>query len=245
MDEVIHLSPSKVKDHRRCKRYFYGKHVEKWPVPQGAGAALGDDVHQLLEVYLTKGIFPATDVEIEWKQDNKARAVSTANAMLPHLPDPGSVNSRHVEMWARINIGDGRLFRGRIDWLKWVDLRHLQVNDFKTTSNLSYALTEQQLRRDPQVIGYAAFCFIVLGAEKVTVRFMYVCTASPHHTMTVEVVFRAEDVIGGSEDERLWHKLVETDLEDMYETTDLISFADVEPNLNGCGMYGGCAFKTR
>ena len=243
---IIQWSPSKIKTHRDCNRKMFGEYVEGWKPEQGPGAALGDDCHELWGLFLVEDIFPAEDAKDEWSQENKKRAVKVAIALLPELPDGGTVAAKDIEMWARLPAGD-RMCRGRIDWLEILDEvnRILRVNDFKTTSNLGYAHTERSLRKDPQAIMYAAYCILKLGAEKVVVRFMYVCTVSPYHTKMVETTFTAEDILGWDGTIGVWNKLIEEDMEVMAETVELESFADVEPSPGACGKYGGCDYRTK
>ena len=186
----MHKSPSKISLHRLCKRKFYAVYVlemrDDGPRP---GPDLGTDVHALLELYLAEGVFPSADAPIQWQQSNKIRAVRCAQALLSHLPHPDEVDPDQCEKWIEIDLPDGTLMRGRVDFNKTLTIRLIAIVDFKTTSDFRYMKTVEEMRYDPQVItyGYGALLDYRLNSDVYQVSITFDMLYTP--TRSVLLIF--------------------------------------------------------
>jgi hypothetical protein len=109
----------------------------------GQAAKEGGYIHEVLEMYLG-----GDDPE---EHEGYARWWPAIEAILPHLPEPGTVDVEHEVILKDID-GTGMDMVGYLDWYTAG-----RVSDLKTKSNLDYALTPKQLAEfnQPNVYAYA------------------------------------------------------------------------------------------
>lgn len=139
-----HVSPSQLKLHSGCPRKWYLNYVDGLKPPTTAKQQAGTDLHSEVEEYLLNGHEPPDD--------------SPARYALWYLPTGPVGEGVHVEEWIEHPIRFGSVettFCGRADLIDLRDPKHPIVTDLKTTGDLRYALSQSDLIRDLQMIGYA------------------------------------------------------------------------------------------
>lgn len=150
MTEVVH-SASQLELFKLCPRRHFYKYILKRPDPSGDAADAGTQVHALIENCLRDGIVP--EESLVWIGPNEGYVYEIgkiALAMLKNLPPPGTVPD--VEIALALEV-DGLKYRGRVDARRREN--YLIVTDQKTTSNIRYAKSEEDLKEDIQAILYA------------------------------------------------------------------------------------------
>ena len=222
MNKWESVSASQFKVYALCKRKWWIERFSGLPrAPASPAQLLGTEVHQVLENHLKLGTpFP----------DTKAGRI--AEAGLPHLPDPGTALTEHK---VKLDSIDPPLV-GYIDFFI-VDGGDgcPEVGDFKTLSDWRWALTEEDLRRDLQMIPYAVFALEHTEADFLEVTHIQFITKGKPEARQVTVSLGREGVY------KEWDKLKALALE-MKETSKIENALDVEPCLSGCGAFGGCPF---
>lgn len=138
-----------------CKRFYFGRYVARWDVPQGGKAKLGTRAHSITEDYLEDGKAPPRAEQMTVVTKGSPRVYypgRIAANIFHHLPAAGTVE--HVENHFTYT------YKGfELSGLK--DFEHERtVGDHKFTSSLEYALTEADLVKDTQRIIYTTEYFV-------------------------------------------------------------------------------------
>lgn len=229
MKTITHLSASQMETFEEeaggCNRKWYLHKVVGLPIPQAASAALGEKVHGEIEKYLETG-----DVSV---------LGPIARPALDYLPPPKSVI---VETKMDCHLVDTLKFTGRIDVLDFRVDRKPRVLDHKTTSDLRYAKTAEELRRNIQMLAYAKYALtyypVDATPDHVTVAHGVLLTrGSPRSQYTEATLTRLEIESGWSRLQTLGRRMKAVSLLD--------SPAKVKPNLSACNKYGGCPFRDK
>ena len=195
------ISPSQIKAWRNCPRKWAWDKLEGIRGKGSPSTGLGTRVHEIAEAYLLEGKPP--DLEETFTYPNPRRPEKTItrypgrifNAGIHHNP------SRHtpgltVEGAAEFRTPAGGWY-GRID-LHWPGEDGIPtVQDHKTTSSLSWAMSEEDLQSDPQALIYAAWCRLHYGSRYVRLRWVYYETkprsGGGHRSRKVETILDTED----------------------------------------------------
>ena len=220
--DLPRISASKINTHRRCKRLTYYQLVEGVYPPTHPAAALGTEVHDLVQGWMATGEIPS---------DSKAGRI--ASALISKLPDV-RVSPRDIERHLDLEVR-GVQFSGRIDW--WEE--DGRVTDFKTTSDFKWARSADELRVDPQNIIYSADR--IGDAESVRFRHLTVRTKPPHYVRETEILNVAGDVASRLD------RIISEDVlgpGGISETIQATDVSQVEPTLTSCSAFGGCFFRT-
>jgi len=238
------VSPSQFNTFADCKRQWWFQSVLGLSTPQRPSAALGEAVHAQLETYLDTG-----------KQPDDTEAGRIARAGLSLLPAPGvvwtevSMSSHKREDRQKAALSGvpemtlaGVRVNGFIDVLDLSGERPL-VLDHKTTSNLQYAKTADQLRDDPQMVLYGSFALSVadhmsLEVDRVdTGHVVYLTKGAPLARKTVVTLDRDH-----LSKERA--RLAGT-VEEMKGYATVRDPDSVPGEPTSCNKYGGCHFRDK
>lgn len=130
------ISPSAIDTARACLRKWGWRHIAKVPEEPNRFAAAGTQIHAALEAYYS-------DPHLPPRLDTSSDEGRILIPALAHLPPRGP----HVRV-------EGHFSRGPFHGYKDLEVRGF-VLDLKTTSNLLYAKTPEDLRKDPQALIYA------------------------------------------------------------------------------------------
>ena len=165
-----------------------------------------------------------------------------ARTAIPFMPEPGTVN---IES----SIEPLKLTAAGLPALGYIDVHNLrtdppEVLDWKTTGNLAWAKSEDDLQRNVQMTVYAKATlatFEQMGLRRPAfVRLTHVAmvTKPPHRAQRTSTIIDVDTI------EKNW-ATIEATVADM-KTTALATTPDrVTPNETTCSAYGGCAFRDR
>lgn len=227
-----HASPSQLEQRRLCRRRW--KYSRTRPREPNAAADSGIVSHGILERWQRFGEWPA--------EDTPERACVAAG--LHHFPPPFKANA--VELEAQPVIFGVRWWM-KLDCIaNYVPDRYLLVSDLKTTGDLRWAKTPEQLRSDPQWIAYGGWAALTWGVEWIAGQWVYCKRPTERNKRTgcrpVQIIERGADVIG-----RLG-MLTVTEVMPMIADNALPLEAFPRDGIeNGaCDVYGraGCPYKA-
>jgi len=217
----MRLSASQVQTFVDCPRKWAWKYVADVEELPGPAAELGRLVHSELEKYLNGG-------EIDYTTEVGYIAASG----LEHLPKPGTPGLV-VEAEFHFVGPSGHSYLG------YKDLQSPRViYDHKTTSDLKWQKTEEDLRNDIQATLYAVDYFREHSDEnEVELRWVYYQTRNTRKSaITVLRVNQTE----------AWNRFLA--IEQIAQEMEVASTKqplDLPPNINHCSAYGGCPHQGR
>lgn len=228
-DKRWKISPTQVKAWGECPRKWGFRYLDGIQSPQSAAAALGSEVHGLLESWLTDGTEPPVNT----------RAGKIALAGLEHLPDPGECD--HVETQLLFDW-EGMLFRGFVD-VVWTGADGVPVvSDHKTSSDpKKWGLSAEALPHDIQAIIYATWLLDLVDAPMVDLRWTYFRTRGKAISFPVDARITREDARQNFKDKVEPNaRAIIAAVETHKKTGALAGTLPAEPSA--CGNYGGCDF---
>jgi len=231
----VKISPSQIVSYRRCKRRIGFEYVEGLRSPPSSKQQFGLDVHTQLENWLKGGTVP----------DDSPAGLTAKQGINRWLPAPN--NALLIEHKWEIPLEHGISLGGIADCVvpPQGDESPIVI-DHKTTSNLQYALTPEQLAVDVQALLYATWAGLKYNAREVRARWIYYCASNPKSgkrkpagTLPAETVIVLPEAVG------LMRKVLE-DVEEiaMIRQRQIKGMA-LKPSPEGCAMYGGCFHKER
>ena len=231
---LVRLSATQGSTFDRCKRKWAFRYIDKLAQPMKPELTFGTDIHDTIETYLTTGKpLPATDLGATVQQGIKKEA----------LPEPGS--EMLVEHEFHIPILNGAAeFMGYIDLVIPGD--PLIVEDHKSTKDLRYAMTSDDLEADWQANLYGKWGLLTYEVDHVVCKWNYFAArpskGSPDGRPRTPRGFRqVVRVKPRAEIEKHYQRFLES-AQQMVELkqTDGIRANDVDANTEACGDYGGC-----
>jgi hypothetical protein len=230
-DKRWKVSPTQVKAWGECPRKWGFRYLDGIKTPQGAAAALGTEVHGILEDYLTNGKAP----------DVGTKAGKIAAAGLEHLPGPGECEFVETQL---LFDWEGILFRGFVD-VVWTGADGVPVvSDHKTSSDpKKWGLSEAALPFDVQSLIYATWLLDLVDAPMVDLRWTYFRTRGKAIAFPVDARITREDARQNFK-ERVEPNAREiiAAVETHQETGALAGTLPANPSA--CGNYGGCDFAV-
>lgn len=227
MSTPFAVSPSQISLWRMCRRRWAWKYLAGLPEPQHPSAALGEEVHHLLEDWEKEGKVP----------EGGARADGIALKMIDHVPTGEGLS---VEQKMRFAYG-GVMWSGRKD-LEYRDDATLVVHDHKTTSDLKWAKSAEELREDPQGIMYAFEAFQRHPDDSLRLDWLYGTTGAKTRIRKVSLTVLRDDVEHAMRTEIL---PVGQDLALLKENP--VDPLTLEPSPAACSKFPpvGCPFVER
>lgn len=230
-------SASQIDTFRDCKRKWALDKIDKVPRGQNKYAALGSAIHDVLENYLKTGEWPMPGevlAEIEGREYFGDELAAIALPGVPYLPEPGVAD---VEGQFLMDLPGLGVMIGYID-AEFVE-DGVPVNiDHKTTSDLRWAMTEEQLKENTQSVIYAVHTLEKHGVDVIKNRWVYY-QRNPKRTRAKEV----EAEMHLTEVAKHWEGVLEY-VQEMKQLRDSgVKGAEVEYNAGACDKYGGCPYK--
>lgn len=234
MKTLTAISPSQIETFLSCERKWWLNKILGLPIPQHPSAALGEHVHKGQETYLETG--------------DEAAVHALAKGTLPilrELRERKLAGSVFMERSLKRQLRNGLGMAGRIDILDMTE-RPTLVLDWKTTGNVAYAKTEEELKSNVQMLTYA-YEATVLDIERngvpkerhgVDVAHVYISTKGTTAPFVRRTHIPLDDIHAG------WRRIQDTS-DRMLATSKLTTPDDVKPNLNACNAFGGCSFRER
>ncbi len=216
-------SPSTVEAFERCPRRWAWRKLEGVKTDK-AHLAFGREVHDALKDWLRRGIL-----------DPISKAGRVAAQGIWVLPPPQTEGLR-VEEWFGVKIG-GELFRGIKD-LEELDRVPPRVTDHKTTKDLYWAKSPEDLVTDLQACLYAADAMISTGQGRCELRWIYYSTVGAPRSVVVvsRIVSRADIEPTLARAVRAAKKMTRLRLLGARAL-------DMPPNPDSCGDFGGCEYR--
>lgn len=217
----MRLSASQVQTFSDCQRKWAWRYVEGVEEPPSPAAELGRSVHAELEKYLSGGEIDFT-TEIGY----------IAAAGLEHLPKPGTPGLC-VEQEFHFEGPSGHSYLG------YKDLEQPgAVTDHKTTSDLRWQKTPEDLQTDIQATLYAVDYFRKYPEDTcVELRWVYYQTKNAKKSAITRLRVHQEET---------WKRFLEIEqIAGQMEVASSKRALDLPPNINHCSAYGGCPHQGR
>jgi len=231
MGRMPRQSPSKITTHRRCNRLTYFEQVLGLYRPSTPAQAFGTEVHRLsLDEYLVKGIMPTESVF-------GTRALDCAAVAISHFPPP-KIPKEQVEQEIWIDLShfsktEDALIKG------FIDLNEIwRVTDLKTTSDLKYCKTEDELREDAQSVLYSFKAISDTGRSEIGFRHVVVKTKRTHYSKEIEIKWTYNDLASA------FSKIVKEDIPSIRKALQASDVSEIEASPESCEDYGGCVHRT-
>jgi hypothetical protein len=230
----MRLSATQVQLFQNCQRAWAWTYVKGFRGEPTKGQEIGSRTHEQLERYAKReqDFFDFTD--------DTGYVAQTA---LEHIPPRETILPSWVEGEFQIGGPAGHTYLGYTD----LEIPPARVGsyttrgvivDYKTTSDLRWAKTEEELREDTQATLYATNFFRRFSEEiDVELRWIYLQTRGARRSLKVSVV------VGPQETWNRFLKIEET-AKAMAERESAEPLT-LEPNLDFCGAYGGCPHQGR
>jgi CRISPR/Cas system-associated exonuclease Cas4 (RecB family) len=216
-----HVSASQVSTFLSCERQWWWNKVFGLPTKQKPSAALGEAVHVSIETYLGGG--------------DEGALHAVARPALSTLRRLRAVADLEVETRMQRPLRNGLTFVGRIDALSPSERL---VVDHKTTSDLRWAKSEEDLQSDVQMLAYAYEVLARNPGEEVRVAHSVMQTRGlPLATYTEATISEARVRDG-------WAR-IEGVTDRMRATAQATSADQVPPDWSSCNKYGGCDFREQ
>jgi len=250
-------SASQISKYRECARKWGWQYLAKIPQPPSGAAQLGISVDDgQLQPYLRDGR------EFDYsKPDGSGYIAASALAYLPPPKSPGLEVQKHFVLPAP----SGQFgYQGYIDlwlpngkhmpWEAWGDTYHGDdapvVADFKTKSNLAYALDKDGLAVDVQAQLYAAWAMHATRAPAVDLVWINMQSRGARKVKRVHLRVHQDHVAGQ-------FAAIDTTANAMFDVRQAAPSAPsdapatteyvlgLKPNWNMCEAYGGCPYFSR
>jgi hypothetical protein len=227
------ISATQIEKKIRCERLIGFQYVDGFEEPPTAKKDFGLGVHARQENWLGNGIYP---------DESPEGLVARQGIRNGWLPAPSK--DLLIEHEFVIPMNDDLDLGGRIDCV--VPGKVPIVIDHKTTSNLSWAKTEKELREDTQAILYSVFAALHYNAALVRARWIYYSASNPKKgdrkpagAKGVEVIFNVAS-LGFLQQ---WDRICQHVQRIVEIRTRKLHGKELPANSNSCGAYGGCYCK--
>jgi RecB family exonuclease len=223
MQEMI-FSASRITLWLQCKRAWAFKYILKVEPPPSRWQDLGSKVHKILEDHVRDG----TQI------DRTDPAGNLAGRIAPYV-------TRWVQNPGARPEVSFKLLGTFATWQGFKDLEvPSEIIDYKTSGNLSYAMTSAQLQGDPQAILYSEDYFRRFGEKTVKLSWLYVEKKSPYKFLPVHATMTREHAAAAFG--ALDSFAAEAKTLDVKTEVDILK---IEGNYLHCSAYGGCPYRNR
>lgn len=221
------VSATQVSAFELCPRKWAFRYIDGVESPPNKYADLGIDTHGHLEDWLREGKVP----------EGQDKSVQLAQALIPLLPPPQSVDPQNVELDQYYSLC-GVTFNLKVDLFmpKWG--QNPRVFDHKTCGDFRWALTPERLPGDIQGSLYGGWALHKMVTESVDLQWNYVVTKGAIKTLPVVATVRGRDIqerLGRSlESARKMRVIAESGARAM----------QVQYDPRGCSAFGGCPHQA-
>lgn len=214
--DLVMISPSALASYLRCPRKWGWAHLDGIRKPQKASQAHGSAVHGELEAWSLHGT-PPTAPEL------------VRTEALNDFPAPGTPGLGVEQIFA-LAVED------TVTWGFQDQTLRNHVWDLKTTADLCWAKSEDDLRCDPQGVLYGCEAAARTGLPVAHLHWVYVTTRRPYQKRAV-----IAHVLAAAAQAQLYEWL--PTLRAMTSAKQAQKRAiECEPNNDACGDYGGCEY---
>ena len=179
------MSASQLDTFSQCMAKWGYEYLDGHRPPPHPSAQCGTRVHAILEGWLAKGIPPNPD-EVLVIKDRVYEVGKIATAGLHNLPAPGPHHDVEGEFVIPFMSGYPASWRGFIDssYVRPDGTEAVpEILDHKTTTNLDYRKTVEDLHGDVQAMLYAWVGLSrVPSSDRVNLRWVYYKTSKPYRS---------------------------------------------------------------
>lgn len=232
------VSPTQVHKCRNCRRLIAYEYVLKQRAPSSVKQQFGTDVHSQLENWLKHGAVPDSG------SAGQTAMQGIQTDLLP-TPDPALLIEQKFEYHWHVETNVG----GFIDCLVPPELAEDGVSiviDHKTTSNLRWAMSEDQLAKDSQGLIYAIYAMLRWGVQKAKSRWVYYSASNPksgnrkpNGCKKVEHLFDKNTL-----EFKKNLSVLCRDIDEIVRIRENKTMPkDLPASPASCGNYGGCFFR--
>lgn len=233
---MLKISPSQIQKYRRCPRAYAWEYVAGIKSPPSPKQEFGSAVHAELAEWLSRAQPPS-----DTPPGRIARQAISKN----WLPTPSPRLLVEKEFSLPIN--------SEIELIGFIDCVEPPIKDkvpividHKTTSDLKWALTVEELAQDPQALIYGAWAMLEFQVPIVECRWIYYAASNPLRGARRAAGSRPVSVLLDltSETFVLNSKKLEKNIK---EITDIRKNARAPTTLRAdpasCDRYGGCYYR--
>lgn len=217
------ISASALSTFDLCPRKWGWKEIAGIKPEPNASAAFGTAVHDQIERYYRDG----RPFDLRTPEGETALA---GHHLLPARGPEVEVERPFTLLWGGISFG------GRKD----LEI-HGTVFDHKTTKDLRWAKTPEELATDYQSVIYGVEHMVRRGLDRVGLRWVYYRTRAPHKAMAVDLAIGLQDeatqatMARAVERGRVMLRLID-------QCKDPL---ELPPVGDACAAYGGCPHQAR
>lgn len=234
------ISATQIDTFELCPRKWAWRWLEKIAAPPNKFAQLGLDTHGPMENWLKRGEVPT----------GNDKASLLAQALIPYVPPPQSVDWQNVEREELLEVDDV-LFVVKIDlsmpamasWNPWTKAWDGEIRprtyDHKTCGSFDWCVTPETIQDNPQAALYATWTMVKYASGVVDVQWNYVRTKGAIVVNPVFATITAQQI-----SDRM-RKNVETGRAIKRHLSQTKRALDVVHNPLSCEQYGGCPYKDR
>jgi RecB family exonuclease len=240
MPERLKISASQIQKVRRCKRAYAFEYVEGFRSPSSPKQQFGTDVHAHLENWIKSASLP---------DDTPAGQLAKMAISKEEIPAPDMrllTEHNFVYRWSEdVDVG------GFIDLMVPPELsKHGAplIIDYKTTSDLRWAKTPEQLENDEQAILYAIEAMMKFNARIVDAKWIWLAATSPKNGYRKPAGVRPTYTMFDAHDHFFQAKVkkLDKDIQEISRIRNLnIRGLSLPPSPESCEMYGGCPHKEK
>lgn len=243
MPEVLHVSATQLDlwdENTGCKRKYGFKYIAKIPTPQNPAAALGVEVQdEQLDPYLLTGR------PFNFTKKHSAEIALEISRLLPAPMTPGVELRKRFSMPSPTGrftyVGEFDLYAPTSSVLPpglITDPGPPLILDVKTTGDLKWQKTAEQLSKDVQAQLYAMYLMYKYDATTIDLVWAYGRTKGKPRAQRTHLRVHAPQVFEQFQRaEALGQELV------TIRHSDIKSVDELPPNPKMCDAYGGCPFR--
>lgn len=221
-----HVSASQAKNFLSCERKWFYESILGIRPPPSKAQEVGIALHKELEGYFR--------FQKDWSELSRL-----AQLGLPHLPERGPL------LLVEQALEEPRLVAADVRWVGYADLvdprdGKLSVVDHKTTSDLAWMMTPEDLSRDVQMVAYAQWAVGRFGPPRsghVEVKHVYYRTRGGAAAVFVRSRIEVDTLPS------LWENL-NTVVSRMKTVAVSDTVEEVKPTWKSCDKFGGCPHRA-
>lgn len=223
--ELHHVSASQITNFRLCPRRWWFDKVAKFPREESLAALLGVSIHGQMEGYYVDGVLP---------EHPSARLLATSGL----IPDRGGLFLAEHPNNFKLNIfASGVELKGKIDLVDYTEMpRTLNIWDWKSKKDFSYALSVDELERDLQMNIYGRWAFEdVAGVKLKHVRYHHANIKTGDKSSGYKIV--SSEKLTREHVDGYFAQVVEPVVDEMKQAAACSSFTNVTANEQSCYAF--------
>jgi hypothetical protein len=237
-NEKILVSASQITNFRNCNRYWWWNKIKGKEIKKTPALSYGTQFHKCIEEsygLMKTGCTVDEMYETLYNKHYEHEIVDLVDVgwkkNILGLPE-----NFLVEKGFNIPIGDFGIMRGSIDFYNVSEIR---IEDHKTISSWQYALEEDDLKYNVQLMIYAYYILSKLpDKEVVSIRHNQFHKIAPETSRFVQTEVTKKEVF------EYWESMIVETVQNMIKYSKEMEEKNVPVKRDHCSSYGGCPFLT-